>query len=332
MQSEGEASAPQNGFFHSALIYGSDDAFMDVALPFVEEGRAAEEPTLVAVQAANVENLREALGDEPEGVTLLAVEEWYETSARTRDKFARWAGERTGAGRVRLIGEATRARLIGEPPWALGNEAQIRDWARHESVINVAFEGMPVSFMCPYDARVLPAEIVEHAHHTHPVIEGADGASPSEEYENPRDFCRSLNSDVRQPEGEPAARLDFNLADLRRVRRLVTSMAVASGLPGSRADELALAVNEIASNAVVHGQPPATLRVWQETGELICEVSDDGDGIKDAMAGQFTPPAEGIGGRGIWLTRMLCDAVEIRNGEGCTVALHASTPELAFAS
>jgi anti-sigma regulatory factor (Ser/Thr protein kinase) len=179
---------------------------------------------------------------------------------------------------------------------------------------------------------VLPAAIVEHAHHTHPVIEGADGASPSEEYENPRDFCRSLNSDVRQPEGEPAARLDFNLADLRRVRRLVTSMAVASGLPGSRADELALAVNEIASNAVVHGQPPATLRVWQEAGELICEVSDDGDGIKDAMAGQFTPPAGGIGGRGIWLTRMLCDAVEIRNGDGCTVALHASTPELAFAS
>jgi anti-sigma regulatory factor (Ser/Thr protein kinase) len=332
MQYLGDASAPQKGFVHSALIYGSDDAFMDVALPFVEDGMAHEEPTLVAVQGSNVENLREALGGEPDGVTLLSVEEWYESSARTRDKFARWAEERTGAGRVRLIGEATRARLIGEPPWAVGNEAQIRDWARHESVINVAFEGMPVSFMCPYDARVLPAEIVEYAHHTHPVIEGADGASPSEDYEDPWDFCRGLDSDVSKPTGQPAARLDFNLADLRRIRRLVTSMAMASGLSGSRADELALAVNEIASNAVVHGQPPATLRIWQEPGELVCEVSDDGDGIKDAMAGQLTPPAGAIGGRGIWLTRMLCDAVEIRKGDGCTVALHASTPELAFAS
>ena len=46
---------------------------------------------------------------------------------------------------------AERARLMGEPPWADGSEAQIRDWARHESVINVAFSGLPVSVVCPYD-------------------------------------------------------------------------------------------------------------------------------------------------------------------------------------
>jgi anti-sigma regulatory factor (Ser/Thr protein kinase) len=108
-------------------------------------------------------------------------------------------------------------------------------------------------------------------------------------------------------------------------------MAVAIGISGSRADELALAVNEIASNAVVHGGPPATLRIWQGRSELICEVSDGGEGIKDMLAGQLTPPAEGIGGRGIWLTRMLCDAVEIRNGVGCTVSIHALAPGIALA-
>ena len=331
MQYEGEASAPHKGFIHSALIYGSDDAFMDVALPFVERGMAAGEPTLVAVQPANVENLRGALGGEPEGVTLLSVDEWYESSARSREKFARWVEERSDAGRVRLMGEAARARLIGEAPWAVGYDAQIRDWARHESVTNVAFEDTPVSFMCPYDARVLPPEVIKYARHTHPVIDGPDGPAPSDAYEDPHDFCRRLNSDVRKPEGEPSALLDFNLADLRTVRRLVTAMAVDSGLPGSRADELALAVNEIASNAVVHGQPPATLRIWRGDGELICEVSDDGDGIKDVLAGQLTPPKEGIGGRGIWLTRMLCDAVEIRNGVGCTVSMRAVAPALALA-
>src|SRR4051794_31512087 len=324
MQFHGEASDPhRKGFEHSALLYGSDDAFLETAVPFVERGVAAGEPALVAVQGRNIEGLRAAMGGEPEGVILLSVEEWYESSARTRDKFVRWAGERTGSG---------RARLISEPPWALGNEPRIRDWARNESVINVAFDGMPVTFMCTYDSRLLPAEIIEHAHHTHPGLAGVEGSTVSDVYEEPREFCQRLNTQVERTEGEPTEELDFNLADLRRMRRMVTSTAVSSGLSGSRADELALAVNEIASNAVVHGRPPATLRVWQERGELICEVSDDGDGIKDAMAGQFTPPPGNIGGRGIWLTRMLCDAVEIRNRDGCTVALHASAPELAFST
>jgi anti-sigma regulatory factor (Ser/Thr protein kinase) len=320
MQYQGEASAPQKAFIHTALVYGSDDAFMDVGLRFVEDGLEAGEPVLIAVQSRNVQNLRAALGGEPEGVTLLSVEEWYETSARSRDKFARWANERVDSGRV---------RLIGEPPWAIGDEAQIRDWARYESVINVAFAGMPVNFMCSFDTRALPPEIVEHAQRTHPEIAGVEGRSPSDSYEDPRHFCRRLDGDVERPDADPSSTLDFNLADLRKVRRLVTSTAVASGLPGSRADEVALAVNEIASNAVVHGRLPATLRIWQEDDGLICEVSDTGDGIADVLAGQLTPAPNRIGGRGIWLARMLCDAVEIRNGVGCTVSVHATAPSAA---
>ena len=321
MRQQGEASAPRDVFEHTALVYGSDQAFMDVALPFVERGMQADEPTLVAVQARNVESLRSVLGGEPEGVTLVPVEQWYETSARTRDKFARWAIERTASG---------RARLIGEPPWAVGNEAQVRDWARYESVINVAFDGMPISLLCPYDSRELPPEIVEHAHRTHPVIAEGDRALASEAYEDPRDFCRRLDSLVERPVGEPSKALDFNLAGLRGVRRLVSSAAVASGLSGPRSEEIALAVNEIASNAVIHGRPPATLRIWHGDGELICEVTDAGKGISDVLAGQLTPSPEDIGGRGIWLARLLCDAVEIRNGVGCAVSIHAATPELAL--
>jgi anti-sigma regulatory factor (Ser/Thr protein kinase) len=322
MQLEGEASAPHAEFIHSALVYGFDDAFMEVALPFVEQGIEVGEPSLVAVQASNIDNLRSALGGEPEAVTLLSVEEWYESSARTRDKFARWARQHARSGRV---------RLMGEPPWAIGNDAAVRDWARYESVINVAFDGMPVSFLCPYDERELPPEIVEHAHRTHPEIAGPGGSVATDSYEDPHEFCRRLNTRVEPPDGDPSTVLAFNLADLRLLRRTVASAAVASGLSGSRADELALAVNEIASNAVVHGRPPATLRIWQGSGELICEVSDAGDGIKDVLAGQLNPPPNRIGGRGIWLARMLCDAVEIRNGVGCTVSIHAAAPALVLA-
>ena len=112
MQFSGEASVPNNGFTHQALVYGSDGEFMDVALPFVEAGLSEGQPTLVAVQDRHVENMRTALGDPGEGLTLCPVEEWYETSARSREKFGRWAAEQTDRG--------GRARLMGEPPWAAG--------------------------------------------------------------------------------------------------------------------------------------------------------------------------------------------------------------------
>src|SRR3954451_1818395 len=129
MKTDGDASGPAHGFVHKALIYGSDEEFIDVALPFVEDGLEAREPMLVAVQHRHIENVRAALGGTPDALILQAVEEWHETSARTRDRFARWTSER--------LEGADHVRLMAEPPWATENEARIRDWARHESVINV---------------------------------------------------------------------------------------------------------------------------------------------------------------------------------------------------
>src|SRR3954465_15938129 len=111
MHSHGEASHPNHGFVHQAMIYGSDQEFMDVALPLIEEGLSAEQPTLVAVQDRHVENLRPAIGGTPEGLTLHPVEDFYETSAVPRDKFARWAAEQPARGK--------RGHLMGDPPWAL---------------------------------------------------------------------------------------------------------------------------------------------------------------------------------------------------------------------
>jgi anti-sigma regulatory factor (Ser/Thr protein kinase) len=317
MRFDGEASEAVDGLVHQALIYGSDEEFMDVAAPFVEDAVLSREPTLVAVQERNLETLRAALSGPLPGVTLLPVEQWYETSARTREKFGRWVSEHANG---------TRVRVIGEPPWAVGHEAQVRDWARHESVLNVVFAEHPVTFICPYDARALPPDIIRHAQSTHPEIVDSGEAAQSELYEDPLEFCRRLDTSVSHPAGEPEAELTFGLADLPALRRTIHSLAVEAALPPARADELVLAVNEIATNAVVHGRSPATLRVWRANRELVCEVSDCGDGIKDALAGQLTPAAAAPGGRGLWLTRLLSDAVEISNGTGCTVAIHATAP------
>lgn len=315
MASGGEVSVPSNGFVHQALIYGSDQEFMDVALPFVEAGLKSKQPTLVAVQERHCENLRAALGDRADGLELCPAEDWYETSARTREKFARWVAEHAWIG--------GRARLMGEPPWALGHGAQVRDWARHESVINVVFEGQPLTLVCPYDARALPAEILDHARATHPEIIDGEGVSASPSYEDPTDFCRRMDSEVEAQSGTPALELSFELDDLPGVRRTVRSFAQDAGMADWRADELVLAVNEVTTNAVIHGSPPATARIWHADDEIVVEVADEGEGIDDALAGQLTPAPVALGGRGLWLTRLLCDAVEVRSPRGSAVTVRA---------
>jgi anti-sigma regulatory factor (Ser/Thr protein kinase) len=324
MQFVGEASGPTNGFVHQALIYGSDQEFLDVAVPFIEEGIRAKEPTLVAAQDRHVQNLRGAVGS-PGGLTLCPVENWYETSARTRQKFGNWVEEQSGSASRRARGRS-RVRLIGEPPWDPGHQAKVRDWARHESVINVAFAGEPVTFICPYDARTLPDDVIGHALGTHPEIVDPSGACDNLAYQEPLKFCRRLDAAVEPHPGVPAVEIGFGLDDLPNVRRAIESFARGAELAPSRVDELVLAVNEITTNAVIHGRPPATVRGWHTRSEIVIEVTDAGDGIRDVLAGQLTPPPAALGGRGLWLTRLLCDAVEVTNGTGCTVTMHAAIP------
>jgi serine/threonine-protein kinase RsbW len=125
---------------------------------------------------------------------------------------------------------------------------------------------------------------------------------------------------------EPLVETEFGVADLPTLRRAVKSSAKRVGLTESKAGDLALAVNEIATNAIVHGGPPATLRIWGRGREIVCEVADAGPGIHDALAGRQRPAVDSSAGRGLWLARHLCDAVKIGNGSGCTVTLHASAP------
>jgi anti-sigma regulatory factor (Ser/Thr protein kinase) len=180
--------------------------------------------------------------------------------------------------------------------------------------------------ICPYDSRALPEEILAHAHGTHPEIVDGGGTFPSDSYVDPLDFCGRLDSTVEAQQRPPSLELQFALEDLPTVRGLIGSFAADAGLTGSRAEEIVLAANEIATNAVIHGRQPSTIRAWDGDGEVIVEVTDAGDGIRNALVGQLAPPTDGLGGRGLWLTRLLCDAVEVCSAGGCTVTLHVTGP------
>lgn len=295
-------------------MYGSEQEFVDAILPFVRAGVEAEEPVLVAVQAANVAALRESLNGEADGVELCRVEEWYETAARTRSKFAAWVSEHANGGRV---------RLVGEPPWLLQSAAGVREWARHESVLNVAFADLPLSSICPYDSRALPAQIIEYAEHTHPVLRAPDGVSASASFVEAHDLCARLNAQARLPTELPEAELELDAGSIAKVRHIVELIASEAALGEEKVGDIVLAVSEVATNAVRHGRPPARMRLWHHDGELICAVSDAGSGVVDPLAGQLEPDPTTPGGWGLWIARTVADAVETRcDGDPATVAVH----------
>jgi anti-sigma regulatory factor (Ser/Thr protein kinase) len=122
--------------------------------------------------------------------------------------------------------------------------------------------------------------------------------------------------------------VDFRCADLGPVRRLVTVAAAEAGLVGRRLQGFVLAVNEITTNAVLHGGGLGRLRLWRAGHHLVCEICDWGPGLPGGrLPANVAPPAAAIGGRGLWLTRSLCDVFTLRTGRrGTTVRLGALLP------
>ena len=93
--------------------------------------------------------------------------------------------------------------------------------------------------------------------------------------------------------------------DLSKVRALVLQQGRAAGLSESRANDLVLAVSEVAANTLRHTQSSGTLTIWRQPGELVCEIQD------------------ATGGHGLWLVYQVCDAVELRSDEsGTTIRMH----------
>ncbi|HXG77328.1 MAG TPA: sensor histidine kinase [Gaiellaceae bacterium] len=295
-------------FEHRALLYVSREELVEAMAPFLREGVADGDAVFVATTRANAGALREALGVDARAIDFADAETWYTRPAETLDRYRRRV-ERRPAG--------TSARVLGEPTWR-GSQATRLEWARYESALNVAFQGTPLSLVCPYDASALPDSVLEHAQATHPELVGPDGPQRSHAFVEPAAFPAA----VGRP-GDVRVLLESSVADadeLDDVRRAVSRFAAEAGLAPARRAELALAVHELASNALRHGRPPARVRLGLADDRLVCEVADGGSGIADPLAGWLPRNGGGVGGWGLVLARRFADGLEI--GPGASVRVH----------
>jgi anti-anti-sigma factor len=125
------------------------------------------------------------------------------------------------------------------------------------------------------------------------------------------------------PPGAPIVDQAFDADSLYALRAAVSAHATQAGLTPGRADDLVIAVHELAANAVRHGAGHGRLRVWQTDQHLRCEIADDG--VPQAPDG---PQAEAPNaaqwraepGHGLSLVRQVADQTSLSSGPDGTLA------------
>ncbi|GAA0992732.1 anti-sigma factor RsbA family regulatory protein [Acrocarpospora macrocephala] len=288
-------------FAHVAVAYGSGEEYLKTVLPALLDGLRRGERTILLGPEENLELVRAALGADATRVELGLSQDWYGHPARTMAAYLDFA-RRNGP-----------ARMICEPVWRSARDAA--EWTRIEAIANVAFAGIRTTMLCVYRN---PGEEVFRSHPWYldgEVIRASEPYLPPErmDWEQP-----AFESPPAEAEG-----LDFDLPGVRRMRAFVRDQAYAAGLERDEVTSLVLAAAEIAANAVEHGAGHGRVAVWRAGDELICEITNPDAGIEVPFPGYIPPEHESLRGYGLWISRQLCDVMEVRtlDGKSC-VRLH----------
>ncbi|WP_214323297.1 sensor histidine kinase [Nonomuraea sediminis] len=290
--------------------YGSDEAFLRLLVPHVRTALANGTRVLAITDRAKLELLSDALGRDAALVDRRESASWYAHPPRA-----------LAAGHEYLRG--SRTLMIGEPVWAGRSEREVREWIRYESVVNAAFGNAPATVLCLYDVRVVPPAVLRYGPLTHPFELGEDGENPSGGFVPPHELV--LNGD-RAPLPGPSGAIrsaDFTARELKRLRQTVGDYARAAGMDRNLIASLVLSVSEIAANSVEHGAGHGSITMWVNGRELVCEIAEPGGGLDDPLPGYIPPEPESPRGYGLWISRQLCDLVELRTENGMLrVRLH----------
>lgn len=307
------AAAGHRGYFHEAAFYGSPAELLAIVLPFLLDGVAAGEPTLVAFGDEHAALVRDALPPDAK-VDFVAAGARYARPASAIREFRTLFAGHTEAG-------AAQIRVVGELPTATFGRSW-DSWACYESAINHAYDEFPLWSMCAYDRRRTPARVLADAARTHPRTAVPGGAHlPHPSYLPPAVFLPTARARPHTGEPLPAPRLELHGPSPAEARRAV--LAADDGrLTPDALDDLAVAVSETVTNAHRHGTPPITVRFWTLPDRVTVSVTDAGRGPADPFAG-LLPAGDGArGGLGLWVTHQCCDAVTEQHGpDGYTVTM-----------
>lgn len=310
-----EHQDPRGGFEHPAFFYSSPGEYLAGTVPFLEAALSAEEPAAAIVPKHNLEALRSALGAAAGEVMLIDMTDVGANPGRLIPGVLR---SFVNAHRGR------RVRLIGELIWPGRSELEYLACVQQEAVLNLAFDGHPVTNLCPYDAEGLDPQAIADARATHPLIIDSTGRRPSDQY-NPDRILSEYNRPLT-PAPKTAIERVADRRTIGHARRFATAYGRSMGLSGTQLIDLEIVLTELLTNSIQHGGGGGTFRVWTEDSRLVCEVCDTGH-ITDPLAGRMPADESQAHGRGLVIVNQIVDLSLVHTSpHGTTIRVYLRLP------
>jgi anti-sigma regulatory factor (Ser/Thr protein kinase) len=308
--------SPGRRFVHDALLFDTSDALVEVAVPFLLDGLEAGDAAVIAAGARTADVLRDAVDGHPLVHVLERGDVYRARTPTAITTFRRLAEQRVADG-------VSGVRVVGEVDFGPTDRDWL-EWQRYESVINEALGDWPLWGLCVFDTQRLPAPIVESALHSHSRLASPTGFRPNPDFVLPADYLRTLPVPA-DPLEQTAPRLQApDVDDFIGLRHAVAAELATVDAPRDLIEDFLLAVDEMTSNALRHGGPPVSLRLWSAADRIVCTIADRGTGWDDPFAGYGPAHGDDLsrGGMGLWLARQLCDHVDItHDADGARVRL-----------
>lgn len=306
---------PASRLVHRFSVHRSDRDFIDMAGAYISEGLEQGRPVLVVTTSANLNLIGEALGASAAGIDYAETAHLGRRPIQRLGALHRYWKRHAEAGHDRV-------RVLMEPHWIGLSPQHVNGLKRMESAFNSTLAPFGIDLLCPYDARTLDPAIIADAYRTHPESFHNGHAQTSMDFEDPRAFIGECDADPLPPSPADAAVLRTG-GDPRELRHFTSQQAAAQDLPDNRATMLTLAMGE-AANYLTKDQPTSvTARIWTEFGALVCELHAPDVRISDPIVGLRPLEVAPDIAEGIWLTRQICDRLEIRSDEsGTTIRLY----------
>lgn len=297
----------QGSFVHAVGRYDGDQALLDLAVPAVEAGLAADEPVILCLRAHDADLVRARVGDHPRLMTMAGDAVYDRPAVAIRALVEQFE--------ALLDGGAKRVHVVGSLPEGIAQDCW-HDWLGYEVAVGRAFAPYPMKAVCCHDTRTTPGAVLDELVAVHPHLAAGPGEVPNPTYDgHPESRLHRLPApppDPLQDRSPTSVLLDPSPSAARDAAR---SAAHAAGLGARRIEDVLVVTSELVTNAIRYGRPPVTLELWHEPDRVLVAVGDTGSGPDDPLVGLVREDVD-VGGMGLWIARQLADRVVLVAGPG----------------
>jgi anti-sigma regulatory factor (Ser/Thr protein kinase) len=290
------ASAGGLGLTHHGLLHPATADLAATLAPLVADRLARSEPVLAVLPTATAAALRVRLPTLA-GLHTTDPGELYHHPGRVLGRYRSWITDTNPDG-----GPVT---IVAAPGSGGDDTHRAALWMHIDAVTTMALAEYDLTLVCAYPNNPATADAIRRAHPS--LLNGV--STPNPDHLPAEQFLASHPLPPPTELGKPdLTHIIDHPVQLAALRQIVAGHADHAGLPAARCDDFVLAVTEIATNALEHGDPPAAVYLWTTSTSVTCQVTDTGRHTQP-LAGLVAPPATQRRGRGLWMAHQLCDQV-----------------------